>query len=171
MIKNWTSILRDLNHTNRIIDVQKMDIEGDEYVFFPSMFDSQNQIFPKQIVIELHPQNDNITHPFFQQLRNQSYVIFAKEENILAGPWFFEFDDEKKKRVSISFLIVTEIHAVGFATTGGLNGCNASGSRQDSIRNYGSSKTSSAVLLFQLKKERNDEIFFSLEKRRTTLVL
>ena len=91
VIKNWTTLLQELNHTNRIVDILKMDIEGDEYIFFPSIFDSTNRILPKQILIELHPQQDNITHPFFEQLRNHSYVIFAKEENILAGPWFYEY--------------------------------------------------------------------------------
>jgi hypothetical protein len=89
--KTWHTILHDLNHTNRIVDILKMDIEGDEYSFFSLMFNSTRNSFPKQILVELHPQEDNITHAFFEQLRSNSYVIFAKEQNILGGPWFFEY--------------------------------------------------------------------------------
>ena len=89
--RNWTSILKELNHTNRIIDLLKMDIEGDEYSFFPLIFVGPEISFPKQILVELHPQNDTTVHEFFEEMRRRGYVIFSKEENILAGPWFYEY--------------------------------------------------------------------------------
>ncbi|CAF5065772.1 unnamed protein product, partial [Rotaria magnacalcarata] len=33
--KSWTTILEELGHTQRKIDVLKIDIEGGEYSFFP----------------------------------------------------------------------------------------------------------------------------------------
>ena len=89
--KDWNTILQDLNHTNRMIDILKMDIESDEYSFLSLMFNSTPHSFPKQILVELHPQNDNNIHEFFKQLRSNSYVIFSKEDNILAGPWYYEY--------------------------------------------------------------------------------
>ena len=81
--KTWDTILQELNHANRTIDLLKMDIEGDEYSFFSLMFNSTRHSLAKPILLELHPQDDNITHAFFERLRSKSYVIFAKEETIV----------------------------------------------------------------------------------------
>lgn len=90
-VRNWTSILRELNHTRRTIDIFKIDIEGDEFSFLPLIFDADAFSLPRQILVEIHPKDDRTTNELFQRLQNLGYVIFAKEENVLAGPWFYEF--------------------------------------------------------------------------------
>ncbi|CAF2772772.1 unnamed protein product [Rotaria sp. Silwood2] len=89
--KNWMTIIQELNHINRSIDILKIDIEGSEYSFFPLLFNSNKISFPRQILVELHPINVSIVHGFFDLLRNNNYVIFNKENNLLAGPYFFEY--------------------------------------------------------------------------------
>lgn len=89
--KNWLTIVQELNHTNRSIDILKIDIEGGEYSFFPLLLNSEKNAFPRQILVELHPVNVTIIHDFFDQMRNNHYVIFIKENNLLAGPYFFEY--------------------------------------------------------------------------------
>lgn len=89
--KNWTAIVHELNHTNRPIDILKIDIEGGEYSFFPLIFDSNKSYFPRQILVEVHPLNDKAIHAFFRLLRSNSYVIFSKEQNLLAGQYYFEY--------------------------------------------------------------------------------
>jgi len=89
--KNWTTIVHELNHTNRLIDILKIDIEGDEYSFFPLIFNSAKSSFPRQILVEVHPSDRNGIHAFFERLRSNNYVIFSKEQNLLAGQHFFEY--------------------------------------------------------------------------------
>jgi len=89
--KNWKTILRELNHTNRFIDILKIDIEGNEYTFFSQILNYKKSALPRQIVVELHPKNVTIIHNFFDQMRNHHYVIFMKENNLIAGPYFFEY--------------------------------------------------------------------------------
>ena len=89
--KNWTAIVHELNHTNRIIDILKIDIEGTEYSFFPLIFQSSEKSYPRQILVELHPHDVIKIHAFFKQLRSHGYVIFFKEQNLLAGQYYFEY--------------------------------------------------------------------------------
>ncbi|CAF1389696.1 unnamed protein product [Rotaria sordida] len=55
--RSWLTIVQELNHTNRLIDILKIDIEGGEYSFFPLVFNSTKNLFPRQILVELHPRN------------------------------------------------------------------------------------------------------------------
>jgi hypothetical protein len=89
--KNWLTIVQELNHTNRFIDILKIDIEGGEYAFFSLLLKSKKSVFPRQILVELHPKNVTIIYDFFDQFRNNHYVIFIKENNLLGGPYFFEY--------------------------------------------------------------------------------
>lgn len=89
--KTWAMIIKELNHTNRLIDVLKIDIEGNEYGFFPLIFNSTKPVLPRQILVEVHPQQDKVIHGFFELLRTHNYVIFNKEPNLLAGRQFFEY--------------------------------------------------------------------------------
>lgn len=89
--RTWMSIIQELNHTNRLIDILKIDIDGGEYAFFPSLLNSPKNSLPRQILAEIHPTNVTLVHTFFENLRNKQYVIFSKENNLLAGPYFFEF--------------------------------------------------------------------------------
>ncbi|CAF1358031.1 unnamed protein product [Rotaria sp. Silwood1] len=89
--KSWTMILQELNHTNRQIDIFKIDIEGGEYLFFPQLFKSTKSSFPRQILVEVHPRNPKIIHSFFELLRKNNYVIFNKEPNLRASSKAFEY--------------------------------------------------------------------------------
>ena len=89
--KRWQTIVQELNHTNRFIDILKIDIEGGEYLFFPQILNSTTIGLPRQILVELHPVNVSMVHNFFDQMRQRNYVIIFKENNIVAGPYFFEY--------------------------------------------------------------------------------
>jgi hypothetical protein len=89
--KSWLTIVKELGHTKRSIDILKIDIEGSEYAFFPLLLNSDKKSFPRQILVELHPTNVTLVHNFFEELRKNHYVITIKENNILAGPYFFEY--------------------------------------------------------------------------------
>ncbi|UJR20132.1 hypothetical protein I4U23_023264 [Adineta vaga] len=89
--KSWQTIIQQLNHTDRLIDILKIDIEGSEYDFFPLLFQSQKSTFPRQILVEVHPVNKTIIEDFFNTFRKNSYVISNKENNLYAGAYFFEY--------------------------------------------------------------------------------
>lgn len=90
-LKNWTTIMHDLNHTNRTIDILKMDIEGGEYALLRKVFASSKSLLPRQILVELHPSHDSDIHVFLKQLRSIGYVIFAKEQDLIAGQYWFGY--------------------------------------------------------------------------------
>ena len=89
--KTWAMITKELKHTNRLIDVFKIDIEGGEYSFFPLIFNAKNVFSPRQILVEIHPKPANDIHRFFELLRANKYVIFSKEPNLIAGSRYFEY--------------------------------------------------------------------------------
>ena len=74
--KNWFTIIQELKHTNRIIDIFKIDIEGSEYDFFADMFNSNisKKNFPRQILVELHPTLASQTNRFFELFRKNYYA-------------------------------------------------------------------------------------------------
>ncbi|CAF1519411.1 unnamed protein product [Rotaria sp. Silwood1] len=89
--KNWTTILQELNHIQRKIDILKIDIEGGEYIFFPLLMQSPASSLPQQILVEIHPNDPNTIHAFFELFRKHHYVIFNKEPNLIAGHRYFEY--------------------------------------------------------------------------------
>jgi len=89
--KSWQMIIEALGHKNRLIDVFKIDIEGGEYGFFPWIFKTPKNSFPRQILAEIHLRHTQEMHAFFELLRTNNYVIFNKEPNLIAGPAYFEY--------------------------------------------------------------------------------
>ena len=89
--KTWSTVIHELHHESRSIDVLKIDIEGGEYTFFPLLWNSTKSAHPQQILVEVHPTNVTRIHRFFNQFRSNDYVIVSKENNIIAGPYFFEY--------------------------------------------------------------------------------
>jgi len=89
--KDWSMIIDELQHRNRTIDIMKIDIEGGEYDFFPTIFKTSESLHPQQILVELHPKDPKDIHAFFELLRNNHYTIFNKEPNLIAGREFFEY--------------------------------------------------------------------------------
>jgi hypothetical protein len=84
-------IIKELGHEKRSIDVFKIDIEGGEFNFFPSIFQSSKTSYPRQILVEIHPKNDPDTHRLFDLLRANNYVIFSKEPNVISRASLFEY--------------------------------------------------------------------------------
>eukprot|EP00928_Gymnodinium_smaydae_P052566 TRINITY_DN3656_c0_g2_i1.p1 TRINITY_DN3656_c0_g2~~TRINITY_DN3656_c0_g2_i1.p1 ORF type:complete len:374 (+),score=34.82 TRINITY_DN3656_c0_g2_i1:38-1123(+) len=79
-----SAIIHDLGHTNRTIDIFKIDCEGCEWTTFQSWFGEGVNI--RQIQVELHGKNHcSGAHSFFDFLFNKGYVVFSKEPNTL-GP-------------------------------------------------------------------------------------
>ena len=89
--KTWQTILQELNHTNRFMEILKIDIEGGEYKFFPQILKSEKSPLPRQILVELHPVNVTMIFDFFDQMREKNYAITLKENNNIGGAFFFEY--------------------------------------------------------------------------------
>lgn len=91
--KNWMAIAQELKHTNQVVDIFKIDIEGNEYEFFKDMFNSStfSKNFPRQILVEVHPAATPEMHRFFELFRKNHYVIFNREPNLIVGPGLFEY--------------------------------------------------------------------------------
>ena len=74
------SIMKKLNHTS--ISLIKIDIEGTEYQVIDHMI--ENEIFPKQILVEYHhrfkDKNKKMTQRSLANLRNKGYEIFSISE-------------------------------------------------------------------------------------------
>ena len=107
--KSWTEVVQELNHAQRLIDILKIDIEGDEYSFFPLIFQSNPKTWPRQILMESHPTNVTLIHRLFGLIRSHDYVIFSKENNVEGGPYFFEFGFLKMNRKFFNTLPSTTI--------------------------------------------------------------
>jgi hypothetical protein len=89
--KTWQMIIKQLEHQNRVIDILKIDIEGGEFEFFPTIFQFSDKFYPQQILVEVHPKQTMETHYFFELLRKNNYVIFNKEPNLLVRGTLFEY--------------------------------------------------------------------------------
>lgn len=88
---SWSDVVRQLNHTHRFIEIAKIDIEGSEYDFVTTILDELIHHKPRQLIIELHPTNVTAIARLFVELRKHRYVIFSKENNPEAGPFFYEY--------------------------------------------------------------------------------
>lgn len=112
-------ITRLLNHANRTIDIFKIDCEGCEWDLFTQDFFSSlkaRDLKIRQIAIELHPviqKSKNYTviansqelktaNNLFKVFRDNGYVIFHKEPNVLA--------DNNGYCVEYSFLLVESLN-------------------------------------------------------------
>jgi hypothetical protein len=83
--KALTTIIKDLHHSRREIDILKIDCEGCEWTSFSGWFDGDTII--RQVLIELHTGTVNHSPPsafqFMKYLQSKGYVIFHKEANTL----------------------------------------------------------------------------------------
>ena len=82
--KTLPSIVKDLGHTGREIDILKIDCEGCEWDTYTGWFDGTTTI--RQIQIELHGGTEEeppiSAQSFMLFLKRKGYVIFHKEPNI-----------------------------------------------------------------------------------------
>jgi len=75
-VKSMKTIIDEKNI--KIIDILKLDIEGEEYKVIPNLF--ENQIFPKQICLEEHKRflKDQRIHDEVFELLNIFYILKGK---------------------------------------------------------------------------------------------
>jgi hypothetical protein len=105
--KTLPSIIKELGHTGREIDILKIDCEGCEWTSYAKWFDGNTII--RQIQIELHAGTEGKAPvsalSFVLFLRSKDYVIFHKEANILGcggsciENGFLLLDVEKNEKV------------------------------------------------------------------------
>jgi len=83
--KSLSTVVEELGHQDRIIDIFKIDCEGCEWTTAQSWFDAPVTL--RQIQVELHKSNVVDTPKFFDLIYDNGYVIFGKESNIAyTGP-------------------------------------------------------------------------------------
>ena len=81
--KSLRTIVKELGHENRIIDLFKIDCEGCEWESSESWFHAN--VMLRQILVELHESTG--APKFFDMMYDNDYVIFHKEANIAnTGP-------------------------------------------------------------------------------------
>ena len=100
--KSLTMITDELGHGNRPIDLLKVDIEGGEFEFFESLFqsvtsDGSRMPYIRQILFEIHLSPDtphaeiDRTHSLFELFRANHYAIFHTEANLYDPFHIYEF--------------------------------------------------------------------------------
>ena len=88
--KSIKTLVKELGHENRIIDVFKIDCEGCEWKTAQHWFDTSVNVTLRQIQVELHGSDIQNTPKFFDLMYEHNYVIFHKEPNI-AYPGAIEY--------------------------------------------------------------------------------
>jgi len=111
--KSLKTIVKELGHEGRIIDIFKIDCEGCEWSTYKSWFDAGVTL--KQIQVEVHHNYVPITKYFFDTMYKNHYVITHKEKNIIhclkAG------GTEVATAVEYSFLKLTPNFFIGMNST------------------------------------------------------
>jgi len=83
--KSLKTVVNELGHNNRTIDIFKIDCEGCEWTTAKHWFDAD--ITLRQIQVELHKSDVVNTPQFFDLMYENNYVISHKESNIeFTGP-------------------------------------------------------------------------------------
>eukprot|EP00985_Skeletonema_marinoi_P019046 scaffold10804_cov129-Skeletonema_marinoi.AAC.1 len=83
--KSLKTVVNELGHNNRTVDIFKIDCEGCEWATAKHWFEAD--ITLRQIQIELHQSKVDDTPRFFDMMYENKYVITHKESNIeFTGP-------------------------------------------------------------------------------------
>lgn len=94
LFKTLPTIIEELGHTGRKIDILKIDCEGCEWDTYQKWFDGTTIIH--QILLEVHAGTNGApplsAQTFMSYLKDKGYIIFHKEANIAGsggqwGPW------------------------------------------------------------------------------------
>lgn len=85
-IMSFETVMKKLGHTNRTIDILKIDCEGCEWAAMPPLFEliASGGAKVNQVLIELHQGQTNFTahlNQFFQAADKAKLRIFHKERN------------------------------------------------------------------------------------------
>jgi len=78
--KSINTLVKELGHENRVIDIFKIDCEGCEWETAHYWFEANVTL--RQIQVELHHLDIQKTLKFFDLMYENNYVIFHKEANI-----------------------------------------------------------------------------------------
>lgn len=80
--KSFETIMRELGHGNRTIDILKIDCQGCEYAAMPPLFQlmAEGRVRVDQLLIELHDRQ-KLLHGFFAAADNAGLRVFHKERN------------------------------------------------------------------------------------------
>ena len=103
--KTLPMIMKELNHSDRFIDILKIDVEGAEYELFNDLFNASRHLSDRirQILVEIHlsrirQQVNNVTtydyekiHHLFDLFHANHFVIFHKEVNLYNPHAAFEY--------------------------------------------------------------------------------
>lgn len=81
--KSFETIIRELGHENRTIDVLKIDCEGCEFDTMPPLFEliSSGRVKVDQVLIELHIRPNTNLKKFFWGADKAKLRVFHKERN------------------------------------------------------------------------------------------
>ncbi|CAF3064987.1 unnamed protein product [Rotaria socialis] len=110
--KTLRMLMSDYDHTQRSLDILKIDVEGSEYEFFDELFSKKDHVSEniRQILVEIHlsrilKQVNNVTvydyekiHRLFELFHENHFVIFHKEVNLYNPHNAFEFSFIKLNR-------------------------------------------------------------------------
>jgi hypothetical protein len=78
--KSLKTVVNELGHKNKVIDIFKIDCEGCEWSTASQWFEAPVTL--RQILVETHKSDVIKTPRFFDILYENNYVIFHKEPNI-----------------------------------------------------------------------------------------
>lgn len=80
--KSFETIIRELGHEDRTIDVLKIDCQGCEYAAMPPLFDlmAEGKVRVDQVLIELHDRGEPL-RDFFESADRAKLRVFHKERN------------------------------------------------------------------------------------------
>lgn len=82
-VHNITTVLQMLGHTDRVIDILKIDIEGGEWTSMtPALFECAWPRNIRQILLEMHFRNPRTAESLYMGLQHAGYTQFHKEPNI-----------------------------------------------------------------------------------------
>jgi len=91
-LKSFKTIVKELGHAGRTIDIFKIDCEGCEFKSAQTWYDAG--VVLRQIQVELHGSPLPDTNDFFDLMYTNNYVITHKEANIqfpqenIRNPWY-----------------------------------------------------------------------------------
>ncbi len=112
--KSLKTIVNELGHNNRTVDIFKIDCEGCEWTTAKYWFEAD--ITLRQIQVELHRANVVSTPQFFDMMYENNYVITHKESNI-------EFTGPQNVAIEYAFLKLAPEFFAGYdRLKGGSNG-------------------------------------------------
>ncbi len=78
--------MKMLGHTDRVLDILKIDCEGCEWNTFTDWIGERSVPSPRQVLIEVHRSPAPFARNFFDEMKKHGYIIFHKEPNLPGCP-------------------------------------------------------------------------------------